>query len=144
MFFTNTPISLSQSEVIGGDSLQMNTPQKPLTLNDLDTTNINTAKDDSLTSKSDSLSMMQSDTIPKKKEMLESTVIYTAQDSIVFTKDNKGFLYGDADVKYQEIAIKGELITMNMDSSLISATYGLDSVGKEFGLPTFDDKGTQL
>ena len=143
MFFTNTPISLSQSEVIGGDSLQMNTPQKPLTLNDLDTTNINTAKDDSLTSKSDSLSMMQSDTIPKKKEMLESTVIYTAQDSIVFTKDNKGFLYGDADVKYQEIAIKGELITMNMDSSLISATYGLDSVGKEFGLPTFDDKGTQ-
>ena len=75
--------------------------------------------------------------------MLESTVIYTAQDSIVFTKDNKGFLYGDADVKYQEIAIKGELITMNMDSSLISATYGLDSVGKEFGLPTFDDKGTQ-
>ena len=142
MFFTNTPISLSQSEVIGGDSLRIDTPQKPLTLNDLDTTKINIVNDDSLTMKPDSLSIGQSDTIPKKKEMLESTVIYTAQDSIVFTKDNKGFLYGDADVKYQEIAIKGELITMNMDSSLISATYGLDSVGKEFGLPTFDDKGT--
>ena len=143
MFFTNTPISLSQSEVIGGDSLRIDTPQKPLTLNDLDTTKINIVNDDSLTMKPDSLSIGQSDTIPKKKEMLESTVIYTAQDSIVFTKDNKGFLYGDADVKYQEIAIKGELITMNMDSSLISATYGLDSVGKEFGLPTFNDKGTQ-
>ena len=87
--------------------------------------------------------MMTSDTIPKKKETLQSTVFYTAQDSIVFTKDNKGFLYGDADVKYQDIAIKGELITMDMDSSLIGATFGLDSVGKEFGFPTFDDKGTQ-
>ena len=46
-----------------------------------------------------------SDTIPKKKETLEATVFYTAQDSIIFTKDNKGFLYGQADVKYQDIAI---------------------------------------
>ena len=75
--------------------------------------------------------------------MLETTVFYTAQDSIVFTKDNKGFLYGKADVKYQTIAIEGELITMDMDSSIIGATFGLDSVGKEFGYPTFDDKGTK-
>ena len=30
-----------------------------------------------------------------------------------------------------------------MDSSIIGATFGLDSVGKEFGHPIFDDKGTQ-
>ena len=142
-FFTNAALSLSQSETVGGDSLRIAMPKKPLVLNSSDT-----LRNDSLLVKSDSLSIMPSDSIPldsipKKKETLESTVFYTAQDSIVFTKDNKGYLYGEADVKYQDIAIKGELITMDMDSSLIGATFGLDSVGKEFGFPTFDDKGTQ-
>lgn len=137
-FFTNATLSLSQSETIGGDSLRIAMPQEPLVLNPSDT-----IRTDSLPIKSDSPSIIPSDTIPKKKEALQSTVFYTAKDSIIFTKDNKGFLYGEADVKYQDIAIKGELITMDMDSSLIRATFGLDSVGKEFGLPTFDDKGTQ-
>ena len=134
----NATVSLSQSETIGGELLQESTLQKPLLLNDTTTT-----KTDTLALKTDSLAIIQPDTIPKKKETLQSKVVYTAQDSIVFTKDNKGFLYGEADVKYQDIAIKGELITMDMDSSLIGATFGLDSVGKEFGYPTFDDKGTQ-
>ncbi|HZJ80293.1 MAG TPA: putative LPS assembly protein LptD [Dysgonamonadaceae bacterium] len=137
-FFTNVTLSLSQSESIGGDSLQISVPQIPLTLPESDT-----ARFDSLSMQPDSLSLLPSDTIPKKQEMLETTVFYTAQDSIVFTKDNKGFLYGKADVKYQTIAIEGELITMDMDSSIIGATFGLDSVGKEFGYPTFDDKGTK-
>lgn len=78
-----------------------------------------------------------------KKETLEAPVHYTAKDSIVFTKGNFGYLYGDAEVKYQKIGIKGEKITMNMDSSTVAATFGVDSVGKEFGYPVFDDKGTQ-
>ncbi|MDD3787136.1 MAG: putative LPS assembly protein LptD [Petrimonas sp.] len=82
------------------------------------------------------------DTVVVKKETLEAPVYYTAQDSMVFTKGNMGFLYGDADVKYGKIGIKGEYITMNMDSSIISSTFGLDSVGKEFGYPVFDDNGT--
>ena len=137
-FFTNATLSLSQSEAIGGDSLRIALPQDPLGLNPSDTLSI--PSDSVLLLPTDTI---PSDTIPKKKETLQSTVFYTAQDSIVFTKDNKGFLYGDADVKYQDIAIKGELITMDMDSSLIGATFGLDSVGKQFGFPTFDDKGTQ-
>lgn len=137
-FFTNATLSLSQSEAIGGDSLRIALPQDPLRLNPSDTLSI--PSDSVLLMPTDTI---PSDTIPKKKETLQSTVFYTAQDSIVFTKDNKGFLYGDADVKYQDIAIKGELITMDMDSSLIGATFGLDSVGKQFGFPTFDDKGTQ-
>ena len=137
MFLTNTLISLSQTETTSGDSLRVETPQIPLSL-----APASKNKKDSLTIKSDSLLVNGADTIPKKKEMLESTVTYTAQDSIVFTKGNKGYLYGESQVKYQDISIKGELITMNLDSSLISSTFGLDSVGKEFGFPTFDDKGT--
>ena len=127
----NVVLSVSQTESISGDSLRISELQQPLTTNSLDSL------------RSDTTLLSESDTIPRKKETLESKVIYIAKDSIVFTKNNMGYLYGEADVKYQDIAIKGENITMNMDSSLIGATFGLDSVGKEFGHPVFDDKGTQ-
>ncbi len=77
------------------------------------------------------------------KEKLTAPVFYTAQDSMVFTKGNMGYLFGEADVKYGELAIKGEQITMNLDSSIISSTFGLDSVGKEFGYPVFTQGGTE-
>lgn len=77
------------------------------------------------------------------KQVLETAVFYTAQDSIVFSGTNMGYLYGDADVKYGELAIKGEFITMDMDSSVISSTFGLDSVGKEFGHPIFSEGGME-
>lgn len=127
----NVSTSVSQTEAIKGDSLLINESQQPLDLNPSDTL------------KNDTFLINASDTVPKKKETLESKVNYTAQDSIVFTKGNMGYLYGDADVKYQDIAIKGEKITMSMDSSLIGATFGVDSLGKEYGYPIFDDKGTQ-
>ena len=127
----NVSTSVSQTEAIKGDSLLINESQQPLDLNPSDTL------------KNDTFLINASDTVPKKKETLESKVNYTAQDSIVFTKGNMGYLYGDADVKYQDIAIKGEKITMSMDSSIIGATFGVDSLGKEYGYPIFDDKGTQ-
>ena len=82
------------------------------------------------------------DTIPPK-QTLEAAVFYTAQDSIIFTGDNKGYLYGDADIKYGEMGIKGEQITMDMDSSVIQSTFGLDSLGDEFGYPVFSEGGTE-
>jgi hypothetical protein len=75
--------------------------------------------------------------IPKEK--LEFTVHYTAQDSVVFTAENMAFLYGEADIKYGELAIKGEYITVDMDSSMISSTFGVDTLGKEFGYPVFTE-----
>ncbi|GAB6009151.1 putative LPS assembly protein LptD [Dysgonomonas reticulitermitis] len=90
---------------------------------------------------SDSLSR---DSVPKKKSALEAIVDYTAKDSIVMTADNWGYLYGEAEVKYTDITLKGEKISMNMDSSLVYATFGLDSVGKEFGFPVFADKSSEL
>lgn len=96
--------------------------------------------DSTLTAKTDTTGV---DTVKVKKETLEAPVYYTAQDSMVFTKDNIGFLYGDADVKYGKIGIKGQYITMDLDSNIISSTFGLDSAGKEFGYPVFDENGTQ-
>ncbi len=83
------------------------------------------------------------DTVPAGEQMLKAAVLYTAQDSMVFTADNMGFLYGNAEIKYGEMGIKGEFITMDMDSSIISSTFGIDSVGKEFGYPVFSESGTE-
>jgi lipopolysaccharide assembly outer membrane protein LptD (OstA) len=113
-------LSFSQTRTLSNDTLP------PTSLE-------NTAPNDSL----------KIDSLNQKKETLEAPVYYTAQDSMIFTKDNLGFLYGEAEVKYGKIGIKGEFITADLDSNTISSTFGIDSVGKEFGYPVFDDNGTQ-
>lgn len=101
------------------------------------------AQDSLSLAKQDSLSMNTPDSISMEDQTLKAAVFYTAQDSMIFTSDNMGYLYGDADIKYGEMGIKGEYITMDMDSSVISSTFGVDSLGKEFGLPVFSEGGTE-
>ncbi len=74
---------------------------------------------------------------------LDAPVTYQATDSIVMTSDNMAYLYGDGDVKYQQIQLQAEEIQMSMDSSLVFAKFGIDSVGEEFGYPLFIDGSDQ-
>lgn len=101
---------------------------------------------DSVTLPKDSLptDSLPGDSIRKKRNALDAIVDYTANDSIVLTAENWGYLYGEAEVKYTDISLKGEKLSMNMDSSIVYATFGLDSVGKEFGYPVFADKSSEL
>ena len=92
-----------------------------------DSTNIGLLPADSLTI----------DTIPPKKGALEATVEYEAKDSIVLTAGNLAFLFGESDVKYQDIELKSDLIRIVMDSSIIYATHSTDSLGEMLGLPVF-------
>ena len=82
-------------------------------------------------------SLFPSDTIPEKKGMLEATVHYEAKDSIVWTAGNIAYLFGEGDVKYQDIELKSEIMQMKMDSSILYAIHGTDSLGEEFGHPVF-------
>lgn len=76
----------------------------------------------------------------KKKSALEAPVVYEAKDSMTVFMDTKNaFLYGDANVKYQNIELTSENMIMNMDSSLVHAIYGEDSIGGKFGLPIFKE-----
>lgn len=103
--------------------------------------------DSSLHIQSDTLttdSLSVSDTIPEKKSPLEAPVIYQASDSIVMTAGNMAYLYGEGDVKYQQIQLQSELIEISMDSSVVYAHYGLDSVGSEFGFPLFVESDQQI
>lgn len=96
---------------------------------------------DSLRIKTDSLHQ-DSLSNSQKKPPLDAVVDYKSNDSIVMTQGNWGYLYGEAEVNYGEIKLSGEVISMNMDSTIVEATFGLDSIGKEFGYPVFNDGGT--
>ena len=79
-----------------------------------------------------------------KKGALEAPVVYEAKDSMTFFMNTKdAFLYGNANVKYQNIELTAENIAMNMDSSIVHAVGALDSLGKKFGEPIFKDSGDE-
>ena len=66
-----------------------------------------------------------------KKKGIDAPVNYTANDSLVYdaqTKDAK--LFGDAEVKYENMDLKSDKIRMNLDSSLVHATGSPDSTQK--------------
>lgn len=99
---------------------------------------------DSVALKADSLSVVPKDSLPTdsvkpSKNALDAPVSYQATDSIVMTAGNMAYLYGEGDVKYQQIELQSEEIIMNLDSSIVYAQFGLDSVGQEFGYPLFKD-----
>lgn len=101
--------------------------------------------DSSLLSPIDTTSAVISDSTKVNKNKgigIEADVDYTATDSIIFSMDGskRVFLYGEAEVKYQDVTLKAACIELDLDSSLTYA-YGLkDSTGVATGLPVFTDK----
>lgn len=91
----------------------------------------NKAIDDSI--KADSINR-------QKKNSIESPVVYSANDSIIYDATSKtAFLYGDAKVKYQVMDLESDKIYMNLDSNLVHATGSYtDSTETEIkGKPVF-------
>ena len=84
------------------------------------------------------------DTTARKKSMLEAPVTYQASDSIVLTGTNMAYLYGESNVKYRNIELQAERIEMSIDSSIVYATFALDSVGAEYGYPLFVEGEQQI
>lgn len=66
-----------------------------------------------------------------KKNGIDAPVNYTANDSLVYdamTKTSR--LYGDAEVKYENMDLKSDKIQMSLDSSIVHATGSPDSTEK--------------
>ena len=99
---------------------------------------LETPADTLLAQPADSLALAN-DSVPEKKAGLDAPVTYQATDSMVMTAGNWAYLYGEGDVKYQNIELQSELIEMNLDSSMVYAKFGLDSIGDEFGYPLFKE-----
>ena len=46
-------------------------------------------------------------------------------------------LYGNANVKYEDMDLQSDQIYMSLDSSLVHATGSLDTTGTKYGTPIF-------
>ena len=75
----------------------------------------------------------------QKKNGIDAPVNFSANDSMVYYARNKtAFLYGTSSVKYENMDLKSERITLNMDSSLVHATGVRDTATKGLtGTPVF-------
>jgi len=81
-------------------------------------------------------------TVPKtdtvSTEGLKSKVQYSAFDSIRFDiPGEKVYLYGKAKVRYEDIELDAYFIEVDWTKRSLQASGGVDSTGKETGLPVF-------
>ena len=92
---------------------------------------------------SDSLAV-SSDSIKdkKKKDAIDAPVYYECTDSMVWSRAGNAYLYGSSKVTYDNVELTADVITMNMDSSVVHANGRPDSTGVMVGLPIFKDGST--
>lgn len=73
-----------------------------------------------------------------KKNGIDAPVVYVASDSLVYFASSKtAHLFGESNVKYQDMDLTSEKIYMSLDSSLVHATGIRDSIEGLVGTPLF-------
>lgn len=88
----------------------------------------------------DSTSLKKDSLATAQKGDIQTTIIYSATDSINFSLDRKIVkLYGDAKVKYGSIQLDAEVIVIDYEKSTITANGKPDSLGRLVGFPLFKD-----
>ena len=108
-----------------------------------DTTNINP---DSLIVANDTLPKINDSTRVRAqpKGDIETTINYSARDSIRASVDGKLiWLYGNARIKYGEIELEAEEITIDYGNNTLTAHGIRDSLGNRIGYPIFKN-GAEL
>ncbi|KXO15349.1 MAG: putative LPS assembly protein LptD [Prevotella bivia] len=116
---------LHKADTSAVDTTQMDSLQRSIYLH-------NKAVDDSI--RADSIMRMRSNGI-------NSPVNYAADDSIVYNaKTGTAYLYGNSKVDYENMKLKSDRVSMNMDSSLVRAMGTIDSTaeGGVKGKPVFN------
>ena len=83
----------------------------------------------------------QSDTTKPKRDDLDSTVVYTARDSLIYNFDKRTMdLFGKARVDYKDMRLEGPRVTVEQLVSTIHTRAALDSLGRLTELPVYTDK----
>ena len=84
------------------------------------------------------------DSAEVSKSVLDQPVEYTASDSVTFEAGlGNANLYGNSKVTYTNLELQADLITMNLDSSIVHAVGRPDSTGKVQNQPVFKQGGDQ-
>lgn len=74
----------------------------------------------------------------KKSGALDAPVTFSSEDSMVYDAKTKvARLYGNSNVKYQNMDLSSDRIQMSLDSNLVRATGTADSTGAISGTPVF-------
>ena len=114
--------SLKLDSLMKNDTTMMDSLHKAIWLH-------NKAIDDSL--RADSINR-------QRKNGIDAPVHYTAEDSMTYEGESGiAHLYGNANVKYEDMDLQSDQIYMSLDSSLVHATGTLDTAGVKFGTPIF-------
>ena len=94
------------------------------------------------TIKADTLTKTIPDSL-KKNNDLQTTVVYSSKDSTVMdTKNQVVYLYGDAKVTYGDVVLSADFIKLNWDKSEVFAKGTKDTVAKKtIGKPVFKQGG---
>ncbi len=98
--------------------------------------------DNTTSSESDSVqsSQLKLETQESKPFIIDSEIKYKAKDSIYTDlKTKKTYLYGEAEVSYQDILLTAHTIILDNDSNTAMAYGTVDTLGNEIGLPIFTD-----
>jgi len=74
----------------------------------------------------------------ERKNGIDAPVEYSAADSMTY-EGTSGIarLFGQAHVKYENMDLESDQISIVLDSSLVNATGSVDSAGTKFGTPVF-------
>ena len=92
----------------------------------------------------DTLNIVDNDTLPPPKGDIETTINYTARDSIRASVDGKLiWLYGNAKITYGIIELEAEEIMIDYGNSTMTAHGIRDSTGNRIGFPVFKN-GAEL
>jgi lipopolysaccharide assembly outer membrane protein LptD (OstA) len=130
LFFSYAPSSFGQARPKPGG--------KPNALEARNVNNFDSLKREGATR--DSLKQDSLKQARKKKGEVETTIVYSAKDSINFSLDRKIVkLYGDAVVTYGDIQLDAELIVIDYEKSEITANGKPDSTGRLVGFPVFKE-----
>lgn len=111
-------------------------PVKPLvTLDTLKIPQDSLQRISKLTKERDSIT---TDTVPKKKGMIESLVKYTASEYVSFDRaEQKTYLYNNAKVTYMDMEITAGIIVINHENNEVYAGRLKDTLGNYSQAPVF-------
>ena len=97
-----------------------------------------TINSDSTAIVADSIVNLPLNNAPVPKSDIETTINYSARDSINFSVDSKIVkLYGDAKIDYGAIQLEADHIIIDYNKNTLSATGKEDSLGRKIGYPIF-------
>lgn len=74
------------------------------------------------------------------RSQIETTINYTARDSMIFDIDSqKILLYGDSHIDYGSMKLDAERTTINWETRMLEANYITDTTGRKIGRPVFSE-----